>query len=476
MEVITCEASSVRTGYRYKSYLGDIVTVIAVVEDEDTGESLVNYNKNGTIYSMSLDKFTGNITLPRFKPYDSEGVTTTVQSVTGQSNSNVQQPTTNNRPTVTAPSVHLTGMPPLPLGGAARHNTTPTASNVAPLNGTGNHINQPTIQPSPLPSVRPTTNIQPNIMTESTDKITTVKSLPYPNHPCLDMEPLDRFLYWIKERHNIYLKRKRGLPKPWTNDPILRDYFFCNPYRENDKVTTWFRDTIREPMRDDPRVIFATIAFRWFNYIPTGEFINDSNWFTDWRNDTVKEELTERSKTGAKIFTGAFTISPGGVGGSKINHVCDNNIQPIWEDRIALMEFFESQFEDDQSVKPLTMQAAHTFLQRYPGMGGSGFMAYEVICDLRYTRWLENAPDKETWCNPGPGAIRGMNRIHKRKLEAPIKNWTHESQQVLLTMQKRLNKMPSFEMRECEHALCEMDKYDRILYAQGHSKRKFKGS
>ena len=35
-------------------------------------------------------------------------------------------------------------------------------------------------------------------------------------------------LYWISERESIRKKKKSGEPKPWTKDPILRDYKFCH--------------------------------------------------------------------------------------------------------------------------------------------------------------------------------------------------------------------------------------------------------
>ena len=53
------------------------------------------------------------------------------------------------------------------------------------------------------------------------------------------MENIERFCYWINERHAIYQKRAKGQPAPWTDDPILRDYKFTNPFRENDRVTVW---------------------------------------------------------------------------------------------------------------------------------------------------------------------------------------------------------------------------------------------
>ncbi len=86
----------------------------------------------------------------------------------------------------------------------------------------------------------------------------------------LKLTPTDRFLYWVRERHAITLRREAGAAKPWTDDEVLQNYFFTSPYRERDKTTTWFRTHVRDPLRDDPAVILATTIFRWFNHIPTG--------------------------------------------------------------------------------------------------------------------------------------------------------------------------------------------------------------
>ena len=35
-------------------------------------------------------------------------------------------------------------------------------------------------------------------------------------------EIYDLYWYFAYERQNIFLKKKQGLPAPWTDDPILR--------------------------------------------------------------------------------------------------------------------------------------------------------------------------------------------------------------------------------------------------------------
>ena len=52
-----------------------------------------------------------------------------------------------------------------------------------------------------------------------------------------------------------------------------------------------------------------------------------------------------------------------------------------------------------------------TWKNYLPYAGFSGFMAYEVVTDLRHTKYLKNADDINTWANAGPGAVRGLNRI-----------------------------------------------------------------
>lgn len=298
------------------------------------------------------------------------------------------------------------------------------------------------------------------------------------------LSTIDRFLYWIEERHSIHLRRQAGKSKPWTDDEILQNYFFTNPYRENDKVTRWFKEIVRDPLRDRVEVVMATIIFRWFNYIPTGELLwhygdgreGVGDLLTNWNKKIALKILGDVRAKGGQVFTGAYIInSPAGV--PKLEATCDR-IDVVWNDREQLYAFFE----DDRNWRGgRTLAKAHKALLRYPGMGG--FMCYEVVCDLRYTAFLENAVDKLTWCNPGPGAIRGICRVYdipftkgKNNASPPkIEGWNEKTQELLTLVSETLTGMPSFEMREIEHSLCEFDKYERLLWQDGRPKRKYNG-
>lgn len=287
---------------------------------------------------------------------------------------------------------------------------------------------------------------------------------------------LGKLLYWIKERHSIYMKRLEGKPKPWTDDPILQNYFFCNPYRENDKVTTWLRENIRNRYANQPEILFATIAFRWFNYIPTGELLLNygqdqegvANLFEKWNLKLVKNLLGYARDSGNQVFTGAFNISNSGSTKPKIDRVCDDYIQPVWDCKGDL----------EVAVEGRSLQEAFKAINKLPGLGGSGFMAAQVVCDLKYTYLLKDAQDWWTWCSPGPGSKRGMNRLHSLPIDTLIKpaEWNQKITELQETVHKRLFNLPKLHAQDLQNCLCEYDKYCRALEGDGHMKRRYQGT
>lgn len=301
----------------------------------------------------------------------------------------------------------------------------------------------------------------------------------------LKLDPIQRFQYWIEERHAIHMRKEAGLPKPWTDDKILQSYWFTNPYRENDRTTVWFREHIREPMRYMPEVLMATVIFRWFNLIETGELLDRECLLQRWDERRAVDALREANKKGP-VFTGAYMIKAGnGPPGCKIPNVCAA-ITTVWNKRKLLL--------DECKPRPtLQMKGLWNLLRRFKYLGG--FMSYEIVCDLRYTDLLDKAIDINTWTNLGPGAARGLHRLTGKKLISvtnkkgrqkptfPIpKNWL----QLMAELREAINEclpphMPPFEMREVEHSLCEYDKYCRALDIMqglpgtGKMKRRYRG-
>jgi alpha-glutamyl/putrescinyl thymine pyrophosphorylase clade 1 len=304
------------------------------------------------------------------------------------------------------------------------------------------------------------------------------------NKELKELDPYSRLLFWIKERHAMYRRKELGIPKPWSSNPLMRDTYFTNVYRELDKTTKWFANNIREPLRYKPEVLFATICFRWFNRIETGVALSlyrprkvpqySTGIFEDWNIVEAKKILNSIKEEGEQVFTGAFNISNSGSRKPKIDRVCDDYIQPVWEQRDRLAEAFTR-------FGQFTLANAHKTLGKLPGLGGSGFMAGQVVADLRHTYLLQDAPDLKYWSSIGPGSRRGMNYLHSRPPESPIssKQWQSEMKELVDKVNNELKggsyKWPYIHAQDLQNCLCESSKMNNILFGNGRSKRRYAG-
>jgi len=281
-------------------------------------------------------------------------------------------------------------------------------------------------------------------------------------------EPLvHRFFEFMIERHNIYLKSKiKKLPKPWTTDQILRQYKFCNVYRELDTVTIWSRINIRNKLQSDPYLWFALCVLRRLNWPDTMEDLGEL--IINWNPDKAVEILNSRKHNKSKIYNGAYMLTTGGRSVPKNEDTCYNILTPLWEKRYKIT---------NDLVNCTSLEGAFNLFAK-GHVGFSDFLAYEVVTDLRHTHFLQRATDKLTWANAGPGAIRGLNRLTGRKITSKLKSLQtcKEMQYLLGESQLYLpDTMPDLEMREIEHTLCEFDKYERIKTDKSFLRIKYAG-
>lgn len=283
----------------------------------------------------------------------------------------------------------------------------------------------------------------------------------------LDLQQVSYLLYWMKERHAIHKRRESGAPRPWTTDSILQEYFFTNPYRENDKTTRWFAYNFRDSNRSNAEVVMGTIIFRRFNYIPTGEILKEHLLLRHWDSRVAYDVLHNQEK----VFTGAFMISSPNYK-PKLPEIL-RMIDAQWARRTEIVEAIRSDGTLAGSWKIL--QSEHH----------KGLMPYEVVTDLRHTDILCNAPDIDTWAYFGPGGQRGVGRVLGLDMNRTKVSPRSMEQSVCLTVGAELlqiarRSLPDMhaempiEMREIEHSLCEYDKYMRALKG-GNMKRRFDG-
>jgi hypothetical protein len=303
-------------------------------------------------------------------------------------------------------------------------------------------------------------------------------------------EKVADFFSYARERHNIYLKRKRGEPAPWTDDPVLRDNRFCNVFRELDRTTEWFRTYMREPLRDKPwEVLLATVVFRWFNRIETGQVLLDTAIGLKagrFNSEQARARLRHTIPDGPYV-TGAYIIkTPDGM--NKLDGVlwCIDQFlagkakRKQFDDMEALARLMRDENEEGNS----RLESAWEWLRQFPFLGD--FMAYEVVTDLRHTCLLDNARDICLWANPGPGAARGLDRLlgwepGTLNRSSPKDRLLMDEKMGVLLGLANMNTEEhwpkstagEWEMREVEHTLCEFDKFERA-HQGGKMKQRFK--
>lgn len=280
------------------------------------------------------------------------------------------------------------------------------------------------------------------------------------------MRDADLFAF-IKERHSIYTKRQAGRKKPWTLDPILQRYRFCNVYRELDTVTQWIATNWRKPHQDDPQLWFAMVVARLLNWPPTLETLH---YPVPWQPARFMK-LRVQQEMGIKVFSGAYIVSTNGHTMDKLQYLAQCVLLPLWKDRKAITACIQA--------RNTTLETVHGVLTNYDGLGS--FMAAQVIADLKYaTPSLMAARDWWTWAASGPGSRRGLNRVLGRAVDAPSTeaNWLRNLRElhVLIDQHMHKAKMERLHAQDLQNCLCEFDKYERTRLGEGRPRSTYPGT
>lgn len=272
--------------------------------------------------------------------------------------------------------------------------------------------------------------------------------------------------YWISERERIRIRKevdRAGLP--WTDDPILSTYRFCCVRREDDRVTLWIRQNIRDRFVSHPWLWLMLCIARQINWPDTlaaliaaprgagGAWPHDEQFLTS----IMSHVLNNRKTRGEKIYTGAYMISaPSAKGADKQVYIAETVIGDLWRRRDGFTRWLAS---------GPTLQGTHERIMRSPGWGP--FMAYQAVVDMRFTQLLAGAPDVQTWAAAGPGTLRGLNRIHGRPVKAALSQdqALSEMRAIYRIVQSETGVVMDFS--DVPNALCETDKYLRVKLGEG---------
>lgn len=290
-------------------------------------------------------------------------------------------------------------------------------------------------------------------------------------------------LYWTfaSRRQAAFETRLAGKSQPWTSDPILQIYKFCNVFRAADRVSQFMIKDVAYGQDAETTArdrVFQITAFRTFSNIATWESVayelGGAPRLDHLRSGEFERALDRVKARNGGLYTGAFIL-------------CANKAFGFDEKHRNHVALFKHMFLDhscgERVLQAPSLEAVVELLQSFPLMGP--FMAYQTAIDLNYSELLDFSENDYT--QAGPGALRGLKKAFTdlgdyspadtilwmvdrqdeefRRLELPFRG----------LFGRRLHGI------DCQGLFCELDKYCReavpeLTSARSRIKAKYSGS
>jgi hypothetical protein len=269
-------------------------------------------------------------------------------------------------------------------------------------------------------------------------------------------------LYWYfaSERQAAFERRVAGDPAPWTDDPILQTFKFCNVFRAADRVSQYMiRDVCYhdEDCGSEDR-LFQIVAFRTFSRPETWravrELLGRYPTLDDLGSGAFTAALEQAKAANGGLYTGAFILCATDAYGQSAKHL--NHVE-LWRHMLL---------EDDLGPRLLaaeSLREVYGLLHAYPLMGD--FMSYQTAIDLNYSA-LVNFSENE-FTQAGPGALRGIKKAFEDLGDYTptdvilwmVDNQASEYERLGLPFNGLWGR--PLHAIDCQGLFCELDKYCR---------------
>lgn len=272
-------------------------------------------------------------------------------------------------------------------------------------------------------------------------------------------EVFDVYWQFAAERQRMYIRRLTGGAPPWTNDPILAQYRFTNPYRFSDRVS---QHLLRHTQYDRPRpaatIVLRTLLFKVFNRVDTWESLVAEvgeptvESFDPARYGRVLAALRDR---GRRIYSPAYIV-PNPQFGAEAKH--DNHLR--------LLAKLLDNGSIDRLARAENLRELYNILRNVPSFGP--FLAFQYAVDINYSSVTDSGEDG--FVIAGPGAKDGIRKCFSSfptGSENDVIMWLTETQEEHFR-RLRLNFPPlagrPLQPVDCQNLFCEVDKYTRVSH------------
>lgn len=213
-------------------------------------------------------------------------------------------------------------------------------------------------------------------------------------------------LYWkfAAERQAAFEARLEGSSWPWSQDPILQTYKFCNVYRAADRVSQYLiRDIayLNDDSTPEDR-LFQIVAFRTFSNIATWNGVSEelarSPRISDLSDGSFESALNAVKERNGGLYTGAFILCATDAYGRRSKHL--NHVE-------LFKEMFVRSSLAERMLVAESLEQIYNLLHTFPLMGD--FMSYQTAIDVNYSDLVNFSENDFT--QPGPGAVRGLKKV-----------------------------------------------------------------
>ena len=291
------------------------------------------------------------------------------------------------------------------------------------------------------------------------------------------------YLYWMKERMNIFWNRYFDNPQPFTEDPIFSKYKFTNVYRVLDRSSQYMvKNVIYNGNTYSREAMFWRIMlYKHFNLPGTWDYliqrlgdIDEKTSFSD-----ISRVLLEYEAQGSKPYSNAYMMTAAFLSGTKGKyvHMKGNG----WKKYQLYFYVFEKELTPDYVKALLDSNSPMMFLNGLRNITSFGdFIAYQIIQDLCYSEVFDF--DLNTFCLAGVGTIKGIERcfdISGKADYGEIVMWVQQNIDILRKtyseqsgMDLTFNGIPGLEpmVPDYSNIFCESDKYLRALGSKTEGK------
>ncbi|MDX6707224.1 MAG: hypothetical protein QOI48_3070 [Solirubrobacteraceae bacterium] len=276
--------------------------------------------------------------------------------------------------------------------------------------------------------------------------------------------------YWAfaAERQRIFEARLAGAAAPWTEDPTLGSYRFCNAFRAADRVSQHLiqRAAYGDAHADADDIFLRVVMHRLFCRPATWDLLEsqlDGIDATSFDPEAYDAILRAALDNGQRIYTSAFILCATPAYGFARKH----------RNHLALLEAMLADGVPDRVARARSLEAVYCELRQWPLIGP--FMGYQLAIDLNYSPIIDFSEDD--FVVPGPGAERGIAKVFVNlsgMAPAEVIRWLVEQQHAV---QESLGIAPptlfgrTLHAIDCQNLLCEVDKYCRQAFSALASNR-----